>query len=59
MTKFIPLHFIGFVDEGHKDKNGIHASDEAAQKQLGHTSKRMTLHYIRKDRLLKPTDEIT
>lgn len=40
-------------------KARLHASDEAAQKQLGHTSKRMTLHYIRKDRLLKPTDEIT
>lgn len=37
----------------------LYASDEAAQKQLGHISKRMTQHYIRKDRLLKPTDEIT
>lgn len=35
------------------------ASDEQAQKQLGHTSKRMTQHYIRKDKVLKPTDEIT
>lgn len=35
------------------------ATDEQAQKQLGHTSKRMTQHYIRKDKLLKPTDEIT
>ncbi|ATW45325.1 hypothetical protein [Glaesserella parasuis] len=24
MTKFIPLHFIGFVDEGFKDENGIY-----------------------------------
>ncbi len=35
------------------------ATDEQAQKQLGHTSKRMTQHYIRKDKVLKPTDEIT
>ncbi|HDL5895630.1 TPA: tyrosine-type recombinase/integrase, partial [Mannheimia haemolytica] len=34
-------------------------TDEQAQKQLGHTSKRMTHHYIRKDKILKPTDEIT
>lgn len=35
------------------------ASDEQARKQLGHTSSQMTRHYIRKDKLLKPTDEIT
>lgn len=35
------------------------ASDEHARKQLGHTSSQMTRHYIRKDKLLKPTDEIT
>lgn len=36
----------------------LNASDDQAQKQLGHSSKRMTQHYIRKDKLLQPTDEI-
>ena len=35
----------------------LKSTDEQAQKQLGHTSKRMTQHYIRKDKILRPTDE--
>lgn len=37
----------------------LKASDDQAQKQLGHTSKRMTQHYIRREKILKPTDETT
>lgn len=36
----------------------LRATDEKAQKQLGHASKQMTQHYIRKDKILNPTDEI-
>ncbi|MDH2997233.1 integrase [Pasteurellaceae bacterium LFhippo2] len=35
----------------------LKATDEHAQKQLGHKSKQMTAHYIRKGKILKPTDE--
>lgn len=34
------------------------ASDEQAQKTLGHTTPKMTQHYIRKEKTLKPLDEI-
>lgn len=37
----------------------LYSTDEQAQKHLGHSSKQMTQHYIRKDKILKPTDEVT
>ena len=36
----------------------LFASNEQAQKTLGHTSQQMTKHYIRKEKTLKPLDEI-
>lgn len=36
----------------------LFASNEQAQKTLGHTSLQMTKHYIRKEKTLKPLDEI-
>lgn len=36
----------------------LFANSEQAQKNLGHTSQKMTQHYIRKEKVLKPTDEL-